>query len=331
MTAFVVRYDFRAPGAAPDERREHYARALDQAAYAEEHRLDAITLSEHHATDDGYLPSPLVAAAAIAARTERIPISISALLVNLSDPLRLAEDIAVLDQISAGRVSITLGLGYRPEEYAMFDRPWHSRGRDIESAIQLMLRAWSGEEIEHRGRTVRVSPIPYSRPHPFLFYGGGSEAAARRAARLGLGFAPQMADRELVQLYRAECTALGREPGLVVMPPAGPATVFCSADPDEFWERWGSHLLADARAYDSWHGEMSSYVRDESSSIEELRSSEVYAVLHPDDLIERCRTREIRLVTSHPLCGGMPAEPSWASLRLVCETVLPAVRAQRAG
>ena len=119
---------------------------------------------------------------------------------------------------------------------------------------------------------------------------------------------------------------------MVVMPPAGPATVFCASDPDEFWDRWGDHLLADARAYDSWHGAaMSSYVRDASTSIEELRAGEVYVVLHPDDLIERCRAREVRLVTSHPLCGGMPAEPSWASLRLVCETVLPAVRAQRSG
>ena len=295
MTSFVTRFDFRAPGLDADGRRELYERALEQSAYVDEHGQDALMLSEHHASDDGYLPSPLIAAAAVAARTKRVPITVSALLVNLYEPLKLAEDISVLDH--GGRVSFTLGLGYRREEYALFDRPWETRGADIEEKIELLLALWAGSEVVHDGRVVRVTPMPLTRPHPFLFYGGGSPAAARRAARLGLGFQPQSADKGLRDLYLAECERLGREPGFVMLPPPGPAN------------------------------EMNSVVLDDATTVEELRDGERYAVLTPDDLVQKCRDREIRMVSSHPLCAGLPPEPSWESLRLICESVLPALRA----
>lgn len=329
MVTTAVRYDYRAPGADPATRQEIYRRSLEQAAYVDAHDFDALMLSEHHASDDGYLPSPLPVAAAMAAVTTRIPITVSALLVNFYEPLRLAEDIAVLDHLSAGRVAYTLGLGYRPEEYAMHGRPWDTRGADIEERIGVLLQAWTGAEFTFEGRAVRVLPTPYSRPHPLLLYGGGSPAAARRAGRLGLGFQPQHGDPRLREVYEATCREHGREPGLVLRAPgSGPAYVFCAEDPDEFWERYGEHLLADATAYQEWHGQAASYVVDPSRSVEEMRAAGIYVVLAPDDLVERCRSREIRLVTVHPACGGLPADPSWASLRLVAETVLPALREQ---
>lgn len=326
MTAFVTRFDFRAPGAAPAQRQELFARGLEQASYVDRHGHDALLLSEHHGAEDGYLPDPLTVASAVAARTTRIPITVSALLVNLYDPLRLAESIAVLDHLSAGRVSYTLGLGYRREEYAMFDRPWSTRGRDIERAIGTLLAAWTGEPFEHEGRTVTVTPAPYSQPHPFLFYGGGSPAAARRAARLGLSFQPQVDDRGLRTIYLEECERLGTTPGIVMIPPTGPANVFCAEDPDAFWASCGEHLLADALAYSSWHGDLPSAVVDPSRTVDELRSRGRYVVLTPDELVAACRAKEIRAVTSHPLCAGLPEEPSWASLTLLCEQVLPRLR-----
>ncbi|WP_244930597.1 LLM class flavin-dependent oxidoreductase [Nocardioides sp. W7] len=316
-TTFVTRYDLRAPGVTPEERQELFGRAVEQAAYVDRLGHDAIMVSEHHAAEDGYLPSPLLVASAFAAVTERVPITISALLVNLYEPARLAEDIAVLDLLSKGRVSYTLGLGYRPVEYELYDRQWSTRGRDIEERIARILELWA---------TGATTPGPYSQPHPFLFYGGGSLAAARRAARLGLNFQPQHGDRALKDEYDATCRSLGREPGFVLRAPdTGPANVFCAADPEEFWERYGHHLLADATAYQEWHGEAGSYVVDSSRSVEEMQQAGVYLVTTPDDLVDRCRAG-LRLVTSHPACGGLPAEPSWASLRAISETVLPAVR-----
>src|ERR1700709_317902 len=151
MTSFVSRFDFRAPGADRKARQELYTRALDQAAYLDEHGHDAVMVSEHHASDDGYLPSPLLVAAAVGARPRTVPITVSALLVNMYDPIKLAEDVAVLDHLSAGRVSYTLCLGYRPEEYELFGRSWNTRGADIERRIELLLAMWRGEEVEHDG------------------------------------------------------------------------------------------------------------------------------------------------------------------------------------
>jgi alkanesulfonate monooxygenase SsuD/methylene tetrahydromethanopterin reductase-like flavin-dependent oxidoreductase (luciferase family) len=326
MTMFVSRYDLRCPAGTPAERGALYRTALDQAAWCEDHSFDTLVLSEHHGVDDGYLPSPLVMAAAFAGRTKTIPITISALLAPLYDPLRLAEDIAVLDHASGGRVSYVMGLGYREEEYAAFDRDWPGRGALIEEVLETLLQAWSGEPFDYRGRSVRVTPTPLNQPHPMIFYGGGSKVAARRAARLGLSFFPQHADPAIQQAYLDECVALGIPPGMVLAPPEGPGTIYCAEDPDAFWDQAGEHLLYEARAYHAWQKGVTSAVHDESSSVEEMRAAGIYVVWTPEEMIERCRGGELMAATTHPLCGGMPPELSWVSLRLIGETVIPAVK-----
>jgi alkanesulfonate monooxygenase SsuD/methylene tetrahydromethanopterin reductase-like flavin-dependent oxidoreductase (luciferase family) len=314
---FTLRFDMRAkdgPGSAADL----YAAAVEMAVWGEAKGAVAALVSEHHASPDGYLPSPLPVAAAFAAVTSAIPISVAALLVNLYDPVRLAEDIAVLDHLSGGRVSYTLGLGYRREEYDLFGVAWDTRGPDIEERIRRMLAAWTDGS---------VTPGPYSQPHPMLFYGGGSVAAAKRAARLGLHFQPQLGGPGLKAVYEQECRSHGREPGYTLLAPAGPANVFCAEDPDRFWAEHGHCLLADAQGYAAWRAaDTASYVRDDSGSVEEMRAAGVYVVHTAEELVERCRGGEIRLVTSHPACGGLPPEPSWESLRLICEKVIPALR-----
>jgi alkanesulfonate monooxygenase SsuD/methylene tetrahydromethanopterin reductase-like flavin-dependent oxidoreductase (luciferase family) len=304
MTLFTARYDLRCPPVSAARREDLYAAAVAQAAYCDGAGFDALVLSEHHGVDDGYLPSPLLAAAAFAAATSRIPVTLAALLAPLYDPIRLAEDIAVLDHLSRGRVSYVFGLGYRREEYAMFGLDWSRRGQRMEETLRTVLTAWRGEPFEYQGRTVRVTPTPYSKPRPAVFYGGGSPAAARRAARLGLDFYPQSPDPALADRYAEECRAAGRKPGWVLQAPEGPGMVFCVNDPDAFWDRFGHHLLHDARSYDAWQGDLPSLVRD-----------------------RRCRSGELGLVVTHPLCGGLPPEISWESLKLLGEVVIPAVRA----
>ena len=107
---------------------ELYAAALAMSRYAEEHGALSVVVSEHHHSPDGFLPSPLVLASAIAARTKKIPIQVGALLLPLHDPIRIAEDMVVLDHISGGRVSYVLAVGYRPEEYGMFGQDFRGRG-----------------------------------------------------------------------------------------------------------------------------------------------------------------------------------------------------------
>jgi len=124
-----------------------YAAAIDMAEWAETRGCFMIGLSEHHASPDGYLPSPLVLAAAMAARTRQVSIMVAAALLPFYDPIRLAEDMAVLDILSNGRVSYVMALGYRPEEFELFGFDWTQRGAVAERKLGVLLQAFNTKEF----------------------------------------------------------------------------------------------------------------------------------------------------------------------------------------
>jgi alkanesulfonate monooxygenase SsuD/methylene tetrahydromethanopterin reductase-like flavin-dependent oxidoreductase (luciferase family) len=321
---FVLRFDLRAPSfGAPVA--DLYAAALDMAAWSEDHGFTAIAVSEHHMSDDGYLPSPLIVASALAARTKQIAISVAALLVPLYDPIKLAEDIVVLDHVSHGRVSYVAGIGYRPAEYESLGKSFSDRGRDIEASILLMRKAWTGEPFEHQGRTVMVRPKPFSDPYPLVCYGGGTAAAARRAARLDMPFFPQLQSDRLVTVYETERERLGLPPGLVISPGSGPLNVFVSEDPDRTWSRIGANLLHDARTYAQWQLDagLDSVALDTATTVEQLRENNVYTVVTPAECVDLVRTHGS--LALHPLCGGISPEIAWESLELIAAKVQPAL------
>ena len=119
-----MRFDMRAP-ATGAPRSDLYGAALEMAAWAESRGCVGAVLCEHHASEDGYLPSPMMLASAMAARTTTLPITIAAIVLPLYDPVRLAEEMAVLDIISNGRVSYVAAIGYRPVEYEMHGVDFH--------------------------------------------------------------------------------------------------------------------------------------------------------------------------------------------------------------
>lgn len=316
MPLIALRYDLRTP-AFGESHGDLYATALAQAAWADEIGLDAIVLSEHHGTDDGYLPSPLVFAGAVAARTERIAITIAALLLPLHEPLRLAEDLVVLDHIARGRASIVTGLGYRPEEFAAFGVDRARRAELLEHHLQVMRRAWTGEPFEYRGTTVQVRPTPFTPGGPMVFIGGSAPASARRAARLALPFYPAIDDPELAVIYAQENEKLGN-PANVVILPAGPTFVYVSEDPDREWEWLGPHLLHDATTYRSWQpSDNRTIVESQATTVDELRTEGKYLVLTPGECVSLANSLpEFATLVLHPLAGGIPGEQSWRSLRL---------------
>jgi len=325
MPISILRFDLRAPAFSPARADALYAAALDMAAYGDAHGFDSITVSEHHGADDGFLPAPLVLAAAIAGRTRRIRIGISALLAPLYDPLKLAEDLAVLDLASGGRVATTLGLGYRPEEYAAFGRDFARRGALLDECVETLLAAWTGEPFEYRGRTVRVTPRPLSQPHPTLLLGGQSKAAARRAARFGLPFQPASNDPEMIALYLSECARLGVARPLV-LPPGSGELIWVSRDPDRTWRQIGPCLLHDATTYAQWQPahQQHSAVHSRASSIDALRAEGLYRVLTPEQCVERAKAQgALSVFVLFPLCGGTPPEIGWETVRLYAEEVLP--------
>ncbi|MDL2079311.1 LLM class flavin-dependent oxidoreductase [Streptomyces sp. GXMU-J15] len=319
MPVTVVRFNLVAPGATPAELSARYRAALEMAAYADEHGVTTVQTEEHHGVDNNWLPSPFAFAAAVFGATERIAVTVSAVIGPLHDPLRLAEEVAVLDLISGGRLVTVAGIGYRPEEYALFDVDWKRRGRLQDELLETLLRAWTGEPFEYRGRTVRITPRPFTEPHPLLLVGGSSKAAARRAARLGLPFFPSAHLPQLEAYYKERLTEYGTE-GWTMMPAAETPLLHVTEDPDRAWAEYGGHFLHEARTYASWQsGDIRSAVRSAATTVEELRAEGVYRIVTPDE----CVALGLDNLVLHPLAGGMPENEGWRSLRLFCEDVLP--------
>src|SRR5207249_1202904 len=144
----------------------------------------------HHGSDDGYLPTPFLMAAAAGACTKRIAIVLGAVILPLHDPVEVAEQIAVADLITGGRLHVVLAGGYSPKEFKAFNVSLGDRARRMDEGFEIILRALSGERFEHNGRPVFVRPLPMRPPQEVVFGGGGVAASARRAARFGLPIWP---------------------------------------------------------------------------------------------------------------------------------------------
>jgi len=322
MARLEIRYDLRNPAAAETSVAERYEAALEQIVWAESLGIRTVTLSEHHGTEDGYLPSPLVFAAAVAARTTKIKIRVAALIAPLHDPLRIAEDAAVVDQLSRGRLELVIANGYVASEFAMFDKQLSQRVPAVVEAIETLKSAWTGEPFEFRGRTVMVRPRPFREPRPPLFLGGGSAPAARRAARIADVFFPS--DATHWETYRQAILEAGG-PDFGEMPPVGPRFVHVAEDVEEGWERVGPYVANDRGSYGRWAAESGLDTgHREISEDNGLRDDPEYVVLTPTQCIEMIgalgRSGTLPL---NPMMGGVPPEIAWESLRLFETEVLP--------
>jgi alkanesulfonate monooxygenase SsuD/methylene tetrahydromethanopterin reductase-like flavin-dependent oxidoreductase (luciferase family) len=324
---FTLRFDMRAKDG-PGTAAELYAAAVEMAVFGERNGAVAALVSEHHASPDGYLPAPLLLASAIAACTERLPIQVAALLVPLHDPIALAEQMAVLDLLSRGRVSYVCAVGYRPEEYAMFGRDFRGRGRRMEESLAALRLAFRGEPFEYEGRNVCVTPRPMTPGGPTLFMGGNSPAAVRRAARLGMGMLTQGGDPELEQIYRDACAEHGTRPQLFINPLGDtPVSCFVAEDPERAWRELGPYLLHDAQMYAAWMGESGAISKSVAKSVDELHlENGSYRIFTPEQAVAQIRKSGMLML--QPLAGGIPPKLAWPSLELIVAKVLPALKAK---
>jgi alkanesulfonate monooxygenase SsuD/methylene tetrahydromethanopterin reductase-like flavin-dependent oxidoreductase (luciferase family) len=311
---FTLRFDMRAPswvGPAGDL----YAAAIDMCAWAETRGALLAVLSEHHGAEDGHLPAPLILASAIAARTRSLAILLAAVTIPLWDPVRLAEEMSVLDLISRGRVSYAFGVGHRSQEYDHFGIDMTTRGQVADEILAVLGPLVRSESVEFRGRSVRVTPACGSANGPMVLIAGGSKAAARRAGRYGLGFVSQTALPGLKEFYEGECRAHGHEPGIIQFPvPGAPTAVFVADDVDDAWEVLGPHLLHDAvtaASYRPHDNSVASITR--AHSVAALRDeSGPYRIFTPDEATEFVRSG--RPLPLHPLCGGVAPDIAWPYL-----------------
>jgi probable F420-dependent oxidoreductase len=182
---------------------------LDCLPRAEELGYSSAFFASHHAQSDGWCPSPLVALGGAAAVTERMRLGTAVLLVPLYAPVKLAEDVAVLDNLCAGRMVLGVAPGYVSEEFAAHGVPREERVPRMEEALDLMTAAWTQDVASYEGRYFRlppstICPRPLQQPHPPIWYGVSGPKSLRRAAerRAVLVASPRHGIAELKEHYR---------------------------------------------------------------------------------------------------------------------------------
>jgi alkanesulfonate monooxygenase SsuD/methylene tetrahydromethanopterin reductase-like flavin-dependent oxidoreductase (luciferase family) len=298
---FGIWHDFRNPPQWHVPYDRLYAENLEQIAWAEALGFESVWVSEHHVTDDGYLPSVFPMLAAIAQRTATMRIGSSILLGPFQHPLRFAEDVAVLDQLSGGRLEVGLGLGYREREFELLGVPIAERARRTEVLIEVARRVWADGT---------VTPPPFQQPEPTFWVGGSVDAAARRAARLGAHFMPDAyVATEVLDLYRSLA------PGYRI-----------AINPSIYvgdWDDVAPHFLYQYNRYQEWGGGQT------VASADEL-PRERYIVGAPDDvaagvqaLIDRTRCDRMFFWARPP---GLAIDVANRSLERFAKEVMPRIR-----
>lgn len=324
----TVSFDMRSPSWATPTR-DLYRAAVEMAAFADSIGIDQIGLMEHHGSEDGYLPQPFTLAASMAAVTRNVRFMLGAVILPLHDPVLIAEQMAIVDLVSNGRLNVIFGAGYVPFEFAMLGRSLTERGKRMDLGLETIIRALNGEEFEIEGRPIRVRPLPIQKPENIILVGGGVEASAGRAARFGVGFGPMKA--ELVPIYVEECRKLDREPGLYFTPvPNAPIAIHLCEDPEEGWKVIERHAVHVITAYAKWaeqEGDVSNSPFKGLTDPTVLRQAGLFKAWTPDDLLAYVATMpDNSTVGLQPLLGGLSPDEGWKSLKLL-EQTMPSLKA----
>ena len=319
----TLAFNMRAPSWGPPAA-DLYAAALDISAWGDGLGFSSILLSEHHNTEDGYLPSPIVMAGAVGGRTSRVDVKISVVLATLMHPIHLAEDLAVADLLTGGRLHVTLGAGYRKAEFLPFGVDWKKRPSLMTETVETLRAAWTGEEFVFRGTPVRVLPRPARPGGPPLALGGTSEGSARRAAALDLDYEPLGA--QFYEVYLDELDKLGKERP---RRPAGGAVPFprwigVARDPEAYWSEVGRHVLHNVNEYAGYARRKDLTPFQAVDQPDDLIRSGEAKVYTPEELVAACAAAGPgATLRFNPLEGGIPPETAWRSLRLFEAEVLP--------
>ncbi|CAB1370595.1 LLM class flavin-dependent oxidoreductase [Denitratisoma oestradiolicum] len=325
MAYIAIKYDCRAPaGVSPMSLGDVYDTALEQVAWMDTLGFPlTINFCEHHGSVDDYLPSPIALATAAARITRNVRLQVNVIL-PFHDPLRIAEDVAVLDRLSNGRAEVLLLGGYVPEEMAMFGVDPKQRGPLMEEGVTTLKQAWTGDVFQYRGRPCRIRPRPVQQPQPPIFMGGTSAPAARRAARLGDAFIGGLP--ELNDIYVAECQALGKTPRYQGRMPF--SYLFASENPDLTWQGLAPYCLYETNTYARWQaGASLDAMFQEVTDADALRAMGIYQVATPEQVLEVAPTMAANdAFVLHPLMSGLEKDLSWEGLRVFFDRIAPRVK-----
>jgi probable F420-dependent oxidoreductase len=321
-------------GLSPLQAGGDFEETIRECERAEAAGFDSVWLGEHHNNPLLY-PSPLIGLAAIASRTRRVRLGTGVLLLPLYHPLAVAEEAAMVDVISGGRLTLGVGAGYAPEEFAAFGVSLKERGSRMTEATGLIQRLWSEEKVTHEGRHFRVTnatvaPRPVQLPRPPIWFAGWVEPAIQRAARLGdawLGGPSARLDElaTCVRQYRQARVAAGRAPesGEVALM----RYVYVAESSERARAVAGAAFIRSFEAtYFRWPHPV---VKRPAGELTIERLSEDRIILgDPESCIRQLERFQRELGLAHLICRistpGIPREDARASLALFVREVMPA-------
>lgn len=321
-------------GLSPLQGAESFEETIRECERAEAAGFDSVWLGEHHNNPVLY-PAPLIGLAAIAARTRRVALGTGVLLLPLYHPVSVAEEGAMVDRISGGRLILGVGAGYAPEEFAAFGLSVKQRGGRLDEAAALVRRLWTETHVTHHGRYYRVEdatvgPPPVQRPSPPVWFGAWTAPAIERAARLGdawLG-GPSAALAELSRCaasYRRARAEMGKDPGDV----AAFRYVFVADTTREARAAAGASFI---RAYENMYFRWPHpVIKRPAGELTIERLAEDRIILgDPDACVREIARFRQELGLTHLVCRfsvpGISRQASMASLDLFAREVMPALR-----
>jgi len=312
-----------------------YAEMLEQVQAAEQLGFDSVWMSEHHSVEDGYCPSTLVAAAAVAARTKTITIGTRLLLLPMHNPVRVAEDAAVVDVISGGRFILGMAVGYVPHEYGTFGVNRRFRPSLMDEGVEIIRRAWTEDRFDFHGKRydltgVAVQPKPIQQPHPPIWLGASRGSAIERVARMADGFHYVGA----VSSYRAYEEAMrrnGRDPRSI--PVYDSRDFWCAEDSEQAWQEAREHLFYSSSNYARWGAEAAEadghpLTGEPPATPEEMRerAGTMLFVGDPGEIVELFRERQAETPidgTIMRIPPGMDHDKVLKQMELIAAEVMP--------
>lgn len=332
---FGYLYDFRNPQPWRRPWADLYAETLEFISWSESIGFDGAWIPEHHGAEDGYMPSPLVALAAVAARTRTIKLGTAIALAPLYHPVRFAEECAVLDILSNGRLEMAVAIGYRRREAQAYGVEFSTRGRRTDEFLEIVRRLWAGETFSYQGKyfnltNASIVPTPIRARIP-LYLGGFTDKALERTAKYGDGYFGNM---EICELYAEKLRACGKDPANGRVRIQG-LFVLVAHDPEKAMREVAPFFHYVNNSYGVWLTEdrastgFSDEVMLQPMTLEAFKASGILRILTPDQAIEMFN----RMLTKAPvehfmmmLPAGMPASKLAEYAQVFANEVMPAFR-----
>jgi len=323
-------------GFIPIEGGHYYKESLEEVTRAEALGFDSVWMEEHHSVANHYWPSPLTVLAGFATRTSRVTLGTDIAVGAFHHPVRLAEDVAMLDVMSGGRVTLGVAIGYKPDEFALYGVPLEKRGARFEEQVAVMKGLWTGERVSFKGAyyTVegRLEPAPVQKPHPPLWIGGWGDITLRRAATLADNWIPGPT-ADLTRLlqgkkqFLANRAAAGRAQAITEWPLTRDVII---ADTDQ-----EARALAEAHIMVAYRREYAGGWRHPfidasiATDLDKLMEDR-FIIGGPDQCIAKIRRFVEAYGMTHLICRtffpGMPHAHIMRELELLAKEVMPAFR-----